>query len=121
MATSKAGLTKLLEAISSAQKGSFLAVLKAFGPANDNYLSFPFEGYTLALDFKIEPDLAILLQRLDDIVLDYGGRLYLSKDSRMQKEMFRAGYPKLDAFRQARQSWKADRLFHSLQSHRLGL
>ena len=121
MAESKRGMTKLLECISNAQKGSFLAVLKAFGPGNENYLSFPFEGYTLALDFKIEPDLAILLQKLDEIVLEHGGRLYLSKDSRMKQEMFQAGYPQLDAFRQVRRLWKADKLFHSLQSRRLGL
>lgn len=61
------------------EKGSFLAVLKAFGKENRNLLSFPMEGYTLALDFKIEPDLFPLLDRLDAMVLDHGGRLYLTK------------------------------------------
>ena len=63
------GITRILERISSSGKGSFLAVLKLFGTENDNYLSFPLSGYTLALDFKIEPGLFYLLDQLDAMVL----------------------------------------------------
>lgn len=48
-----AALREVLAAIAGSGRGSFLAVLKTFGPANANYLSFPIEGYTLALDFKV--------------------------------------------------------------------
>ena len=44
------------------------------------------EGYSLALDFKIEDDLFELLERLDSIILKYKGRIYLSKDVRVSKE-----------------------------------
>jgi decaprenylphospho-beta-D-ribofuranose 2-oxidase len=50
-------------------------------------------GYTLALDFKIVPRLFPLLDELDRIVVDHGGRLYLSKDARMSPATLRAGYP----------------------------
>lgn len=115
------GLTKILKAIADSGKGSFLAVLKAFGPGNDNYLSFPMDGYTLALDFKMTPDLPAFLDRLDELVLEYGGRLYLAKDARMSEQVFKASYPQWESFQQIRQQYGADKCFNSLQSQRLGL
>ncbi len=44
-----ANMRKLLTEIEISGEGSFLAVLKQFGKANDNLLSFPIEGYTLSL------------------------------------------------------------------------
>jgi len=44
-------LRRLLEAISSCGAPSFLSVLKRLGPGRAGYLSFPMEGYTLAVDF----------------------------------------------------------------------
>ncbi len=78
----KEGMTKILEAISKSGNGSFLAVLKLFGKNNPQaYNSFPMEGYTLALDFKVNSKLKKLVQQLDEIVENYGGRIYLTKDS----------------------------------------
>ncbi|MEZ8695620.1 FAD-binding oxidoreductase [Vibrio lentus] len=117
----KEGLTEILKVIAESKQGSFLAVLKAFGEGNQNLLSFPMEGYTLALDFKLNHKLFALLDRLDIIVSKYGGRLYLSKDVRMSKEMFRVGYPQWKAFQELRKEYSADELYHSLQSKRIGL
>jgi hypothetical protein len=39
------------------------------------------EGYTLALDFKVNKKLPILVKKLDEIVEKFGGRIYLTKDS----------------------------------------
>ncbi|CAK0762290.1 decaprenylphospho-beta-D-ribofuranose 2-oxidase [Gammaproteobacteria bacterium] len=111
----------ILSDIARSQRGSFLAVLKVFGRGNDNHLSFPMEGYTLALDFKLSYDLFSYLDRLDRIVLDYGGRLYLSKDARMSAAMFKAGYPRWEEFMKTRCHYGAEGLFHSLQSERLGI
>ena len=58
--------------------GSFLAVLKLFGP-QDGLIAFPMEGYTLALDFPVRRRLLEFLDDLDRIVLAYGGRLYSPK------------------------------------------
>ena len=78
----KEGMKKILETIAKSGNGSFLAVLKLFGKNNtDAYNSFPIEGYTLALDFKVNKKLKNLVARLDDIVEEFGGRIYLTKDS----------------------------------------
>lgn len=78
----KEGMKKILETIGKSGQGSFLAVLKLFGKGNPQaYNSFPMEGYTLALDFKITPQLKQLVDNLDKIVEEFGGRIYLTKDS----------------------------------------
>ncbi len=114
------GLTEILTRIAETGLGSFLAVLKLFGPENDNYLSFPMEGYTLALDFKIEKRLFPFLDELDRIVLCHGGRLYLTKDVRMQPEIFQQGYPRHQRFAALRARYGLGK-FNSLQSKRLGV
>ena len=40
-----------------------------------------------------------LLDRLDAIVCEAGGRIYPAKDARMSVETFRRGYPRLEEFR----------------------
>jgi len=115
------GLDEIMTTISHSGKGSFLAVLKLYGPANENYLSFPIEGYSLALDFKIEKGLFELLNRLDQIVLKYQGRIYLAKDVRVSKETFEQGYPNIGKFRALRRKYKMDQTFNSLQSRRVGI
>jgi decaprenylphospho-beta-D-ribofuranose 2-oxidase len=78
----KEGMKKILETIANSGNGSFLAVLKLFGKNNpEAYNSFPFEGYTLALDFKVNSKLKKLVEKLDEIVQEFGGRIYLTKDS----------------------------------------
>ncbi len=78
----KEGMKKILETIAKSGNGSFLAVLKLFGKNNEQaYNSFPVEGYTLALDFKVNSKLQKLVAQLDAIVEEFGGRIYLTKDS----------------------------------------
>ncbi|WP_455218193.1 FAD-binding oxidoreductase [Kaarinaea lacus] len=115
------GMEKVLGKIARAGKGSFLAVLKLFGKANDNWLSFPMEGYTLSLDFKVEPKVFRLFEELDKIVLDHGGRFYLAKDARITREKFQAGYRDVDKFRDLRRKQKMASKFSSLQSKRIDI
>jgi FAD/FMN-containing dehydrogenase len=78
----KEGMKRILETIANSGNGSFLAVLKLFGKDNPQaYNSFPVEGYTLALDFKVNSKLKKLVDQLDSIVQEFGGRIYLTKDS----------------------------------------
>jgi decaprenylphospho-beta-D-ribofuranose 2-oxidase len=115
------GMRAILKRISASQRGSFLAVLKAFGAANANLLSFPMEGYTLALDFKLEAGLLALLDELDSMVLAFGGRLYLAKDARMSEATFKQSQPNWQQFQEVRAQYGALGKFASLQSRRLGL
>lgn len=114
-------LREVLELIAQSGRGSFLSVLKMFGAANANLLSFPTAGYTLALDFKAEPATFELLDVLDCVVLHYGGRMYLTKDARMTEATFKASYPCWPKFEQVRAHWHAHGHFASAQSRRLGL
>lgn len=93
-------VTAMLAEIGRSGEGSFLAVLKTFGQRQSvGMLGFPCPGVTLALDFpnKGASTLA-LLGRLDAIVGEARGRLYLAKDARMPRELFEAGYPRSREF-----------------------
>ena len=115
------GMRKILKRISDSGLGSFLAVLKMFGK-QDSFISFPMAGYTLALDFPITLKAMALFTELDAMVADYGGRLYLAKDSRMNAEMFGKTYPNADDFRQAVALLnEGSTKFASLQSKRIGI
>jgi FAD/FMN-containing dehydrogenase len=115
------GLRQLLEVIVKSGKGSFLAVLKAFGRANENFLSFPIEGYTLALDFKMSEEMVQLIKLLDSMVVEMGGRIYLTKDALMSEASFKKTYPQWEQFEEVRSNYGAIGKFASSQSKRLGL
>lgn len=116
----KEGLVEILKRISDAGLGSFLAVLKVFGH-QDDLISFPRQGYTLALDFPVRKGLFAFLDELDEVVLQYGGRLYLSKDARMKKDVFWQSYPNAQRFAEIVKAYNGDKIFHSVQSERLGI
>jgi len=115
------GLKKVLTRLSQSRRASFLAVLKRFGKSNSGPLSFPIEGYTLALDLPVASGLVPLLRELDGLVLDYGGRIYLAKDALMTAPAFAAMYPKLEQFREIKNRLDPRGLFSSSQARRLGI
>ncbi|MFT4153089.1 FAD-binding protein [Parafilimonas sp.] len=117
---SKQGLIEIVKKINERNMGSFLTVLKVFGQ-QESIISFPKEGYTLALDFPVRKGLFEFLDELDQVVLQYGGRLYMSKDARMKPEVLKAGYPELDTFRQIVNKYNPTNKIRSVQSKRLGL
>ena len=119
--TGRAGLAEVLERISASGRGSFLGVLKRFGNANAGLLSFPFPGYTLALDLPASDGLVPFLTGLDAIVLRHGGRLYLAKDAVTTPDSFAAMYPRLDEFRAIKARLDPDNRLSSSQARRLGI
>jgi decaprenylphospho-beta-D-ribofuranose 2-oxidase len=115
-------LRRSVERISRQRAPSFVTVLKRFGPGDDGYLSFPMPGWTLALDFPARTaGLANLLNWLDDLVLQAGGRVYLAKDSRVSPGALAAMYPRLTDFRKLRADLDPAGLMASDLSRRLGL
>ncbi len=121
LADSLQGITEILQKIIDSGQTPFLTVLKRLGKANKNLLSFPMEGYTLAVDFKVNDQVLELLENLDQITLKYHGRVYLCKDARMSKQTFNTSYDNAPQFRKIRQEHAMDDVFNSCQSQRLGL
>ena len=113
----------MVQELSSTGCTSFLAVLKRMGPGSQGHLSFPMEGWTLALDIPAIDGhvLGPLLDRLDDRVVSVGGRLYLAKDSRMRPELLADMYPRIHEWRAVRAEADPDRRFTSDLDRRLGL
>ena len=92
-------IVRAIETLSTSKVPSFLAVLKRFGPANAAALSFPMPGWTLALDLPVgSAKLPDVLDRLDDLVLEAGGRIYFAKDARLSPDKVRSMYPRLSEF-----------------------
>ncbi|SON57979.1 putative decaprenylphosphoryl-beta-D-ribose oxidase [Hartmannibacter diazotrophicus] len=117
---SRDGLRALLEAISRAGAGSFLAVLKRFGEQESRF-SFPMLGYTLALDFPISRKTLNLMDHLDRITVDHGGRFYLAKDSRMSAKTLAQSDARAAVFSDMRAAGGLKARFKSEQSERLSL
>lgn len=114
-------LKKILNLIYENNLKPYLAVLKLFGKGNSNYLSFPFEGYSLALDFKATSENIKSIYILDKLIQDLGGKLYLTKDAIMKKSFFESSYKNIDKFINVRKKYNCEKKFISNQSLRLGL
>lgn len=99
-------LKDMLNKIAWSGLASPLAVLKRMGPGRAGYLSFPMEGYTLAVDFPNRPGAARLIDTLEDMTMDAGGRLYLAKDALSSGAAIKTMYP--DHPKWAREAAKAD-------------
>ena len=111
----------LQEILKRCNRSSFkpaLAVLKRFGEESE-LLSFPKRGWTFALDFGYKPGLLAFLENLDELILDYSGRIYLAKDARMKADTFLKMYPDLQEWQNIKYKLDPRGIFSSDLSRRL--
>ena len=100
---------------------SFLNVFKLFGPGNKAPLSFPKAGWNAAMDFPNKPGVNEFLNELDTRVMEFGGRVYTAKDSRVSAERFHAMYPRIDEWISVRRKADPTGVFASDMARRLEL
>jgi decaprenylphospho-beta-D-ribofuranose 2-oxidase len=116
------GIRTALAEVAGSGVPSFLGVVKEFGDERHGGLSFPIPGVTVALDFpNVGEKLFELLERLDDLVVEAGGRVYLTKDARLNKKNFRRMYPDWERWKSVRDAVDPDGIFQSELGRRLGL
>ena len=83
---------------------------------------FPIEGYTTTLDIRVRDEgLFAFLDCLDEIVLKFGGRVYLAKDARLKASAVRAIYPHLADWQLIKATIDSGNRFSSDLARRLGI
>ena len=110
---------RFLDLFTSAGGTAFLCVIKDCGAEGQGLLSFPRPGISIAMDFPIHRKTQTLVDRLNELVIAEGGRIYLAKDTFTRPEHFRAMEPRLDAFNALRRKWDPQGKLRSAQSVRL--
>lgn len=97
---------------------SFVSVIKLM-KKNDKYLSFGKKGFSLVFDFPIYDNIYQVLNKIDKIIIINSGDIYLTKDSRVNKNTFQQINKKFysSSFKKLRK--KKGVYFSSLQSERL--
>lgn len=119
----KSNLLKIvLSKLREEKCGSFLTVLKSFGENSRGYISFPMKGWTLAVDLPASgQNLSKVLRELDEIVISAGGRIYLTKDSRLNSEHLPEMYPNLKKWKAIKHEFDPTNQWQSDQGRRLKL
>ncbi|WP_151529625.1 MULTISPECIES: FAD-binding oxidoreductase [Corynebacterium] len=100
---------------------SALNVFKLFGEGNKAPLSYPMPGWNVCVDFPIKKGLGQFLDDLDRRVMEFGGRLYLAKESRTTAENFHQMYPGMEGWLKTRNEIDPHGVFASDMSRRLEL
>lgn len=113
---------RFLEHLTGLQRlggASFLCVVKDCGEEGEGLLSFPRPGVSIALDLPVRDTTAELVARLDELVIEEGGRIYLAKDAFTTGEHYRAMEPRLAEFERVRAEYDPEGRIRSAQSVRV--
>lgn len=117
----KEAIDKVLQKVVANGGGSFLAVIKKMGD-QPGILSFPFKGFTLSMDFPVKKGVVEMCKELDKIVLEYGGRTYLTKDSILDEATFKQMYNGLwQKWMETKIKYDPNNKFSSNLGRRIGL
>ena len=112
-------LTYLLETIAASGQAAFLAVLKRMGASSNAPLDFALDGYCLALDIPMTEGTLEFCEKLNEITVAAGGRVYLAKDAATSPAHFRQMYPRLGELEAVKRHLDPDDRFASSMSRRL--
>ena len=110
---------QFMELVARHQRASFLSVIKDCGPEGTGMLSFPLRGISIALDIPYDGVTQALVDEMNRLVIEHGGRIYLAKDALTRANDFRAMEPRLETFLAVRRFWDPDGRIRSAQSTRL--
>ncbi len=110
---------RVLDLLTERGGASFLCVIKDCGPEGKGMLSFPMKGISIALDIAVRDDTQALVDALNELVIELGGRIYLAKDTFTRPEHFARMEPRLPAFLEVRRKWDPHGKLRSAQSVRL--
>ncbi len=113
------GVRRFLDLLTRLGAASFLCVIKDCGAEGSGMLSFPRPGTSIALDIPVRRDTVDVVARLNECVIEEGGRVYLAKDSFTTAAHFRAMEPRLGAWLEARRRFDPEERLGSAQSARL--
>jgi len=112
-------ISDLLKIIARTKLGSTVAAIKPILKSK-GLLSFPINGFTLAVDFAYNEETRQLLDELDRIVTSNGGRVYLAKDARLNADNFAKMYSEsLLEWETVRKEYGVTNIFNSLMFNRL--
>ncbi len=121
MVPTKEDIYSILKIFKYSSIRSFLVTIKIL-KKDRGFLSFPIKGYTLAFDIPSGEKDQNLFNELNKILLKSQGKIYLTKDSLMDKNLFKLIYNKnLKIFKKKIRTKKNSKTFLSLQSKRLGI
>lgn len=113
------GFRSFFELLTRRGGSSFLCVIKDCGAEGKGLLSFPKPGISVALDIPIRDGTAALISELNRKVIEFGGRIYLTKDLFTTAEEFRDMEPRLQRWLEIRKKWDPEGRLRSAQSVRL--
>jgi decaprenylphospho-beta-D-ribofuranose 2-oxidase len=118
-ATVHQSVRRFMELVASHGRASFLSVIKDCGPAGLGTLSFPMPGISIALDIPYDGITQALVDQMNRLVIEQGGRVYLAKDALTRAEDFRLMEARLPYFLDVRRKWDPHGRIRSAQSVRL--
>lgn len=115
-------LAAFAEAFANGPATPALAVLKRLGAQGEGMLSFPLDGWTLAVDLPADDaETYLMLDHMDEVVAEAGGRVYLAKDARLRPDVLATMYPRLAEWRGVKERVDPEGRFRSDLAERLGL
>ena len=114
-----AGVRRVLDLLAARRAPVFLCVIKNCGDEGRGLLSFPLRGMSIAVDLPAGDGSQALVDALNELMIELGGRIYLAKDRYTRAEHFRAMEPRLDRWMAVRREWDPELRFRSAQSVRI--